>query len=100
MVAMLVERPISFSVEAVVESKIGVQPCAIRPNVVLGQVEGVFIVVQIANLEVPVDRIEDLRTEAHILDFRAADAFQSYRPLAGCHSLTDDSKQRPALKHS
>jgi len=37
MVPMLVERPISFSVETVVESEIGVQPRAIRSNVVLGK---------------------------------------------------------------
>ncbi len=89
MVPMLVERPISFSVEAIVESEIGVQPCAIRSNVVLGKVEGVFIVVQVANLEIPINRIEYLRTESDILDFRPANAFQTDRPFARRQSLTD-----------
>src|SRR6266481_8891599 len=100
MITMLVEWPISFSVEAVVESKIGVQPCAIRSNVVLGKIEGVFIVVQVANLEIPIDRIEYLRAEADILDFRPADSFQPYRPFSGRQSLADDSEHRPTLKHS
>src|SRR5438445_4727492 len=99
MVPVLVERPISFSVEAVVESEIGVQPCAIRPNVVLGKVEGVFIVVQVANLEVPINRIEYLRAEADVLDFRPADSFQPDRPFAGRHSLADDSEHWPALEY-
>ena len=100
MVPMLVERPISFSVEAIVESEIGVQPCAIRSNVVLGKVEGVFIVVQVANLEIPINRIEYLRTESDILDFRPANPFQPDRPFAGRQSLADDSEHRPALKQS
>src|SRR6266849_2006372 len=100
MVAVLVERPISFSVEAVVEGKIGVQPCAIRSNVVLGKVEGVFIVVQVANLEIPINRIEYLRTESHILDFRPANPFQPDRPFVGRQSLGDYGEQRPALKQS
>src|SRR5882672_312211 len=100
MVPVLVERPISFSVEAVVESEIGVQPCAIRSNVVLGKVEGVFIVVQVANLEISIDRIEYLGTESDILDFRPANPFQPYRPFAGRQSLADNSEHRPALKES
>src|SRR5258708_3481056 len=100
MVPMLVERPISFSVEAIVESEISVQPCAIRSNVVLGEVEGVFIVVQVANLEIPINGIEYLRTESDILDFRPANPFQPNRPLAGRNSLGDDGEQRPALKQS
>src|SRR2546425_10634466 len=100
MVSVLVERPISFSVEAIVESEIGVQPCAIRTNVVLGKVEGVFIVVQVANLEIPINPIEYLCAEADILDFRPSDSFQPYGPFAGRQSLADDSEHRPALKHS
>ena len=100
MITMLVEWPISFSVEAVVESKIGVQPCAIRSNVVLGKIEGVFIIVQVANLEIPINRIEYLRTESDILDFRPANPFQPDRPFAGRQSLADYGEHRPALKQS
>src|SRR5258708_30908848 len=100
MVALRVERRISVAVEAVVESEIGVQAGAIRTNVVLGDVEGVFIVVQVANLEIPIDLIEYLRAEANILDFRPADAFQPDRPFAGRQSLANDSEHRSALKHS
>src|SRR5256885_13789473 len=100
MFPMLVERPISFSVEAIVESEIGVQPCAIRSNVVLGKVEGVFIVVQVANLEIAIDWIKYLCTESDILDFRSANPFQPDRPFAGRQSLGDDCEHRPAFKQS
>src|SRR5438445_2249760 len=100
MVPVLVERPISFSVEAVVESEIGVQPCAIRSNVVLGKVEGVFIVVQVANLEIRINRIEYLGTESDILYFRPANPLQTDRTFAGRQSFADDSEQGPALEQS
>src|SRR5207245_7272931 len=75
-------------------------PCAIRSNVVLGKVEGVFIVVQVANLEIPIDRIEYLGTESDILDFRPANPFQPDRSFAGRQSLADDSEHGPALEQS
>src|SRR5258705_3678635 len=100
MVPVLVERPVSFSVEAIVESEIGVQPCAIRSDVGLGKVEGVFIVVQVANLKIPINRIENLGTESDILDFRPANPLQTDRPFAGRQSLADDSEHGPALEQS
>src|SRR5258705_9197520 len=100
MVPMLVERPISFSVEAIVESEISVQPCAIRSNVVLGKVEGIFIVVQVANLEILINPIENLGTESDILDFRPANPLQTDWTFAGRQSLADYGEQRPALKQS
>src|SRR6266576_1963636 len=100
MVSVLVERPISFSVEAVVESEISVQPCAIRSNVVLGKVEGVFIVVQVANLEIPINGIEYLCAESDILDFRPANPLQTDWTFAGRQSLADYGEHRPALKQS
>ena len=66
----------------------------------LGKVEGVFVVVQVANLEIPINRIEYLRTESDILDFRPANPFQPDRPFAGRQSLADYSEHGPALEQS
>ena len=55
--------PIGFPVETIEEGEIGIQPCAIRTEVFLPQVKGVFRVVQVADLQVAVDRsnaFEDL----------------------------------------
>src|SRR6266850_2513290 len=65
-----------------------------------GKVEGVFIVVQVANLEIPINRIEYRRTESDILDLRPANPFQPDRSFAGRQSLADDGEHRPALKQS
>src|SRR6266849_8786285 len=71
-----IERPISFSVEAVIESEIGVQASAVRADVILREVERVFIVVYVANLEIAIDGIEYFGAEGDVLDLRPADAFQ------------------------
>src|SRR5258706_4902955 len=97
---MLIERPVGLSVEAVIESEIGVQACAVRACVILRKMERVFVVVHVANLEIPIDLIEDFGAEGDVLDFRPADAFQSDGPFAGRQSLADYSEHRPALQQS
>ena len=54
MVPVLVERPVDFAVEAVEEGEIGVQPRAIRADVVLGKIEGVLFVIDVPDLEIPI----------------------------------------------
>src|SRR5258708_28020604 len=96
---MLIERPVSLSVEAVIESEISVQACSIRACVILRKVERVFVVVHVANLEIPIDPIEDFSADGDVLDFRPADAFQPGRPFAGRQTLADYSEKRPAPEH-
>jgi len=83
MVPVIVEPPVDFTVEAVVKSEIGVQPRSIRARIVLEKIEGVLFVIDVPDLEIPIDDIEHLRTEADVLDFRPSDSFQPHRPFAG-----------------
>src|SRR6266849_5592176 len=100
MISMRIERPIRFSIETVVEREIGVQACAVRAYVILGEAESVFVVVHVANLEIAIDLIEYFGAEADVLDFRPADACQPRLALAGRQSLADDCEHRPALQQS
>src|SRR5208283_3960122 len=98
MVPVPVERPIDFTVKAVVEGEIGVQPRAIRADVVLEKIEGVLFIINVPDLEIPIHGIEDFRTEGNVLYFRPPNPFQSHRPLARAQSLADHSKHRPPLE--
>ena len=64
----------------------------------LGKIEGILFVIDVPDLEIPIHRIEHLRTEGDVLDFRPPDAFQPHRPFAGAQSLTDHSEHRPPLE--
>ena len=98
MIPVLVERPINFTVEAVIEGEIGVQPRAICADVVLGKIERVLFVIDVPDLEIPIHGIEHLRAETDVFDFRPPDPFQPYRAFAGAQSFADHGEHRPALE--
>src|ERR1700730_17486097 len=98
MIAVPVQRPVRLSVESIVEGKIGVQPCANRPNIVLRKVEGVFIVVEVANLQIPIDRIERLGAQGDVLDLRPTYPFQPDLPFSRRQRFADHSEHRPTFE--
>src|SRR5271169_1489027 len=98
MVAVLVELPVRLSVETIVEGEIGVKSRANRPDIVLGKVEGVFVVVEIANLQIPIDLIERLGAQGDVLDFRPANSFQPDLPFTRRQRFADNRKHRAALE--
>ena len=79
MVAVRVRRPVGLAVEAVPEGEVGVQPRPVRALVAVGEVERVLHVVEVADLEVAVDRIELLRRRASGSSPRAARRARSAR---------------------
>ena len=78
-VAVRVERPVGLAVEAVPEGEVGVQPRPIGALVALAEVERVLHVVEVADLEVAVHRIELLRSRASCSSPRAARPVRSAR---------------------
>ena len=56
--AVRAERPVDLAVQAVIEREVGVQPGAVGAAIVLAHVEGVFQVVEVADLQVAVDLVE------------------------------------------
>jgi hypothetical protein len=62
---------------------VSVQPRAIRADVLLRKIEGVFFIIDVSDLKIPIHRIEDLRTQADVFDFRAPNAFQPHWPFSG-----------------
>src|SRR4051794_29759525 len=87
--AVVVDGPVDVAVEAVPEGKVRVQTRPVRTRVGIGQVERVFHVVQVANLEVAVEGVELLRREHEILDLRPADPLQSNTQPTACQRLRD-----------
>ncbi len=75
MVAVLVERPVDFIVQAIVEREIGVEPRAIRADVGFGKIEGVLFVIDVSDLKIPIYLIEHLRAERDVLHFRPPNPF-------------------------
>ena len=71
------------------ERQVGVQPGAVGATIVLAHVEGVFEVVEVAQLQVAVDLVKLLQLQDHVLDLGAADPLDSDRELAGDHRLAD-----------
>ena len=98
--AVLVGGPVHFPVEAVPEPQIGVQPGSVGPLVRLGQPEGVFGVVEVAYLQVPIHRIELLRGQQHVLDLWPAGALQANRQLPPGQRFTDHRHQAYATEES
>src|SRR5215471_14050336 len=99
MIAALIERPIDFAVESIVERKIGVHPRTIDVEIVGLEVERILAVVEVADFKVSVDLIELLPAQSDVLDFRAADPFYANRPLTGRERLAHNRKKRAALQH-
>lgn len=82
MVSVLVQRPINFTVKAVKESEIGVQPRAICAGIVLGNIECILFVIDVADLQIPINIVEDFRTESDVLDFRSPELFPTARAFS------------------
>src|SRR5262245_28260685 len=99
MIAVLIERPIDFSIESVVECKIGVHPPPIDVEIVGHDVEGILAVVEIADFKIFVDLIELLPAQSDVLDFGSADPLDANRPLAGRERLAHHGKKRAAFQH-
>ena len=64
----------------------------------LGEVEGVLIVVEVPDLEIPIDGVKHLRTEGDVLHLRAPHPLQAHWPLAGAESLADHGEHRSTLE--
>src|SRR5438270_13713424 len=94
-----VRMPVGLAVEAVPEGEIGIQPRTIRPLVALCEVERVLHVVEIANLEVAVHRIELLRRQHQVLYLGPSHAFDAYGELAPRQGLRHHPEQLPATQH-
>ena len=92
--AVRAERPVRLAVQAVDRGEVGVQPGAVGAAVVLAHVEGVFQVVEIADLQIAVDLVELLHRHDHVLDLGAAEPLDADRELAGDHRLADHGEQR------
>ena len=88
--------PVHLPVEAVPEREVGVQPRAVGAGVGVSEVEGVLHVVEVADLQVPVDRVELLRREHHVLHLGATHPFDPDVELAAGQGLGDDAHERPA----
>ena len=82
-----VHGPVDLPVEAVPESEVCVQPCAICGHVSLGQLEDVLHVVEVANFEVAVHRVELLWGQHQVLHLGPAHAFDSNVELASRQGL-------------
>ena len=87
--AVAVRRPVRLAVEAVPEREIGVEPRPVCADVALGEVERVLHVVEVADLEVAVHRIELLRRQHQVLHLRPADPLDPHRELAPRQRLGD-----------
>ena len=92
--AVRAERPVRLAVQAVDGGEVGVQPGAVGAAVVLAHVEGVFQVVEIADLQIAVDLVELLHRHDDVLDLGAAEPLDADRELAGDHRLADHGEQR------
>ena len=59
-------EPVHLTIEAIPESEVGVEPGAIRPLLGLSEVKCVLGVVQVADLQVAVHRVELLRRQHQV----------------------------------
>ena len=59
-VAIRIQRPVGLAVERIKECQIGVQPRPVGAEIVLRQVEGIFLVEEIADFEVSIHSVERL----------------------------------------
>ncbi len=98
MAAVLARRPVGVPVEAVPEGEIGVQPGPVGAQVAVRQVERVLTVVEVADLQVAVDRVELLRGQHHVLDLGAPDALDPHVEHAAGERLGDHGQQLRAAE--
>ncbi len=94
MAAVVTRRPVGLPVEPVPEREVRVQPRAVRAEIAAREVERVLHVVEVADLEVPVHRIELLRRQHEVLDLGSPDALDPDVELAARERLGDDADQR------
>ena len=94
MAAVLARRPVGLPVEPVPEREVRVQPRAVRAEIAVREVERVLHVVEVADLEVPVHRIELLRRQHEVLDLGSPDALDPDVELAARERFSDDADER------
>src|SRR5208282_1933127 len=99
MVPFMVERPINFTVKAVKEGEIRVQPRTICAGIVLGNIECVLFVIDVTDLQIAINSVEDFRTESDVLDFRSPDSFQPHGLFPGAQCLAYHCEHWAALEH-
>ena len=85
--------PVRLAVQAVDRGEVGVELGAVGARVVLAHAEGVFQVVEIADLQVAIDLVELLHRQDHVLDLRLAEALDADRDLPGHHRLAHHAEQ-------
>ena len=95
--APIVRRPVDPAIQPVEEGQIGIQPGPVGSGVSRAHGEGVLGVVEVTELEVPVDGVELLVLQDEVLDLRPAHALQPDRVSAGRHGLADDGHQRASV---
>ena len=79
-----VGRPVGLAVETVPEGEVGIQPRPVGALVAVRELERVFHVVEIADLEVAIDGIKLLRRQHHVLHLGPADTLDpDVEPAAG-----------------
>ena len=94
----VVERPVDLAVEPVPEGEVGVQPGPVGAQVARPEVERVLHVVEVADLEVAVHRVELLRRQHHVLHLGPAHAFDPDVEPAPGERLRDDADQLRAAE--
>ena len=92
-------RPVDRAVETVEESQVRVEPGTVGAQVLSPQVEGVLVVVQVANPEIGVDGVEFLHSQHAVLDLGASHSLQTYRAVSHRQGLCDNRKHRGRAEH-
>ncbi len=88
------QGPVGLSVDGVQECQIGVQPGSVGAEVVRRQLEGVFLVVELPEVQVAVDRVGSVLTEQLVLHKDTSEPLQAHRELADRDRFRGDGEQR------